>query len=490
MVTDEQVKLLRKKLMENKSQEAAAASAAMSVRSARKWKDGPLPSEQRRPRSWRTRQNPFEDVWDVEIVPLLKADAQVQAKAVLDEMMERYPGRFEPGQVRTLQRHVQAWRALHGPERDVVFPQEHPDGRELAFDFTHADALGVTLAGVPFPHLLFVARLSASKWTFAEVALGETWEALCHGLQEALWALGGCPEVARHDNLSAATRDLKAGRGRALTERYAALLAHYGIRSSRIKPGRPNENGVVEKANDLLVTALDQALRLRGSRDFASRSDWERFVARIVERLNAARSGAIDAEKAVLRPLPTGRVPDHVDYDVEVRSWSTIRVRGHVYSVPSRLIGHTVTARVHPERIEVFFRGQRTEGFERVRGKGQARIDYRHIIWSLVQKPGAFARYRYREELFPTLTFRRAYDALVSARGERADVEYVRVLHLAASTMECQVEAALTLLLEAGTPFSYGEVKALAAPEPVTVPHVAIGTPDLARYDRLLTGVR
>lgn len=206
MLTDRQVMLFRKKRMEGKSQEAAAAAAGMSVRSARKWQAGPLPSQVSVPRTWRTRDNPFADVWEKDVVPLLEADREqkLQARTVFAELTRRYPSEFEPGQLRTLQRHIREWRLVHGPERtDVVFPQDHPIGREAAFDFTDCDELGVTVAGAPFGHLLFVLRLSYSKWRFAELAFGETWEALSQGLQDALWELGGGVEVVRHDNLSA-----------------------------------------------------------------------------------------------------------------------------------------------------------------------------------------------------------------------------------------------------------------------------------------------
>jgi hypothetical protein len=156
--------------------------------------------------------------------------------------------------------------------------------------------------------------------------------------------------------------------------------------------------------------------------------------------------------------------------------------------VPSRLLGHEVEARQHPDFIEVLYRDKVVERMPRLRGESEARIDYRHVIWSLVRKPGAFANYRYREELFPTLVFRRTYDALRRFHGERVDVEYVRILHLAASTMEASVEASLSELLESGARFDYDAVKALAGPEKATVPEVTIPAVDLAWYDGLLAG--
>jgi hypothetical protein len=164
-----------------------------------------------------------------------------------------------------------------------------------------------------------------------------------------------------------------------------------------------------------------------------------------------------------------------------------VRVGEKRYSVPSRLIGHTVEARQHPDVVEIRYADKLVETMPRIRGQRLARIDYRHVIWSLVRKPGAFAAYRYREELFPSLVFRRAYDALCAQPGCRADIEYVRILHLAASTMESQVEATLTVVLDSEEPFDYVRIRDRVAPPRTNVPTVSIPKPDLAVYDRILT---
>ena len=239
MITDAQAKLLRRKRMDGKTQEAAAAAAGMSERSARKWECGPLPSQSKESRTWRTRLDPFAEVWQAQIEPLLAADAkgELQATTILAELQLRHPGHFDPGQLRTLQRQVGHWRALYGPPKDVIFPQYHPPGREAAVDFTHGNELAVTIAGELFEHLLFTFKLSYSSWTWVDLAFGETFEALLSGLQGALWALGGVPEVIRHDNLSAATHELRRSGGRALTRWFEDVLAHYNARSTRINPG-------------------------------------------------------------------------------------------------------------------------------------------------------------------------------------------------------------------------------------------------------------
>ena len=154
------------------------------------------------------------------IEPLLRGDpgGKLKATTIIDWLAEQYPDRFSAAQLRTLQRRLQDWRALRGPDQEVYFPQVHPPGREAQIDFTHGNALEVTIAGQPYPHLLFQLILSHSGWRYAQVATGETFLALPQGLQAALWTLGGVPEVVRSDNTSAATHEVRHSRGRALND--------------------------------------------------------------------------------------------------------------------------------------------------------------------------------------------------------------------------------------------------------------------------------
>ena len=238
------------------------------------------------------------------------------------------------------------------------------------------------------------------------------------GLQNALWTLGGVPEVVRSDNTAAATHELRSSRGRALNDNYAALLDHYSLRSTRINPGQSHENGVAEHAHYRLKDAIDQALILR-SRDFDTADDYASFVRQMVERRNRLVQGKLEQELLCLGSLPPAPVPEYVNYQSKVRKWCTIQVAGHSYSVPSRLIGKEVQIRLYADWVEVYYQGHLVERMERVRGEGEANVNYRHVIGSLVRKPGAFARYRFRAQLFPTMHFRLTYDALREWRGER-----------------------------------------------------------------------
>ena len=401
----------------------------MSVRSARKWEYGPLPSETGQERWWRTRTDPFDGVWEEEIEPLLQGEAagRLRATTIIEWLEEKFPGRFSASQLRTLQRRLQDWRALNGPDQEVYFPQEHPPGREAQIDFTHCNSLGVSIGGRPYRHLPFQLVLSHSGWRYAEVVAGETFLALKQGLQKALWELGGVPQVIRSDNSSALTHEMKRSRGRALNDSYAELLDHYGLRSTLIHSGESHENGVAEQAHYRLKDALHQALMMRGSRDFNSVDTYTGFVGKVVDRRNRLVKEKLEQERVHLQLLPPAPVPEYINYRARVRKWSTIQAAGRTYTVPSRLIGKEVQIRLYAEHLEVYYKDHLVERMDRVRGERETRVDYRHIIGSLVRKPGAFARYRFREQMFPTMTFRLAYDALKRWRGERADVEYVRI---------------------------------------------------------------
>lgn len=489
MKSDAEVRLYMKERSKGRTQEQAAAKAGISVRAARRYERlGQFPSQLRQPRTHRTRPNPFADDWSW-VVEHLERDPALQAKTLFGLLCERHPGQYAPVQLRTLQRHVAAWRLEHGPEKEVIFPQLHRPGVAAQSDFTHLGDLNVTLGGVPFPHLLFHLVFVYSNVEAVRVCFAETFEALVEGLEGCLWALGGVPRQHRTDHLGAAIQPLDANGQAEARERYAAVMRHYGMAPTVNNAGVAHENGDVEQAHHRFKEAVDQALRVRGSRDFRDRAAYERFLQELVRRRNATREGRWAEERAALRPLPATPLAPCREVQVRVSRFSTIHVLRNTYSVPARLIGALLAVRVRAETLELY-RGTATLlTLPRLVGHGQHRIDYRHVIWSLVRKPGAFANYRYHDDLFPTVTFRRAYDTLATGRPERADREYVRVLHLAASTSEAEVEAALLLLLEQDAMPTLDAVRELVrVPGPAAVPPLTAAPLDLGVYDRLLGG--
>jgi hypothetical protein len=494
-VTDAQVRKLMEEMSKHGRIGDAAMKAGMHRQTARKYVEaGTLPSTMAAPRDWRTRPDPFEEHWP-EIEARLRATPELEAKTVFELLQEQYPGRYEDGQLRTLQRRVKQWRAAHGPERDVVFAQQHRPGEAAQTDFTHATELAVTIAGQLFAHMLCVLVLPYSNWQWATVCMSESVAALRKGVQRALFQLGRRPEWHQTDNSTAATHKIPEGNAaldeggkRTFNAEYVALMKHFGMKPRTTEVGAKEQNGDVEASNGALKRRLEQALLVRGSRDFDSVDAWQAFVDHVLRKANANRGKRVGEDLAAMRELDVAKLPEYVEEDVRVSDWSTVRVKHCAYSVPSRLIGEWVRVRIFEDRLEVRFADELQFACERLLGRNQRRIDYRHVIWSLVQKPGAFARYVYREEMFPSLAFREAYDALQAARpGTKGDLEYLRILHLAASTMESDVVAALALLKMSGKPVTADAVRELvAAPAPIDVPMLAPPTIDLGEYDALL----
>ena len=484
--TDTQVRRLMEEMQKHGSLGRAALRAGMDRKTARKYvRAGQLPSALRAGHTWRTREDPFASDWPG-VVAMLEEAPELEAVTVFEQLRERRPDAYTPGQLRTLQRRIRQWRAQQGPEREIFFPQAHRPGEALQTDFTHAAELGVTIGGEPFAHLLCHSVLPYSNWEWATVCQSESLAALRRGVQATLFRLGSVPVGHQTDNSTAATHELGTGR-RGFNAEYLALMEHFGLTPRTIAVGAKEQNGDVEASHRVLKRRLAQHLLLRGSRDFDSRAAYEQWLAEKLDAANRLRQERLGEELAVMRPLRVTRLPEYRAETAVVTSWSTIRVRRNTYSVPSRLIGETLRVHVYEQRLEVYHAGVVQLEVERLRGTGGHRINYRHVIWSLVQKPGAFARYRYREDLFPSLVFRRAYDALTEQLdGWQADVEYLRLLHLAASTMESPVERALVQLLEAGTCPSAAAVKAVVAPDPIVVPALAVPAVELGSYDGLL----
>jgi len=488
MVTDQQVRRL-KSLMQKKTLAQAAAEAGMDEKTARKWRDSEkLPSQCVKPRNYRTRPDPFASVWE-EVRGFLEESPGLEAKTLFDYLQRKYPGAFKDGQLRTLQRKIKIWRATEGPPKEVFFPQVHTPGRLAQSDFTHMTSLGITIAGEPFAHLIYHFTLTYSNWETGQVCFSESFEALSKGLQDALWELGGTPDCHRTDRLTTAVA--KPESPEEFTQRYHALLSHYGMKGAKTQAGKANENGDVEQSHNRLKRAVDQALMLRGSRDFPSRAEYDAFLKDLFRRRNAGRAERLAEELPRLGPLPKMRTSDFTRLRVGVGKSSTIRVKANTYSVPSRLIGSEVEVRVHSDRLEVFYAQRLAETFPRLRGKGGHHIQYRHIIDWLVRKPGAFASYRYRSDLFPTSRFRAAYDALLERSPQRADREYLRILKLAAEEGERKVEGALRLLLDTSEEISSGMVQEILSWDTGnTAAEVFVSPADLSAYDLLLEGAR
>ena len=489
-ITDQQV-FLYMNHRKHHSQVLAAAKAGLSERSARRIEDaGTLPSQTPR-RYWRSRTDPFAHVWDNEVVPLLQNAPTLMAITVLRKLQDDHPGSFAQGVLRTLQRRIRHWRALEGPSKEVFFPQVYAPGHRGLSDFTTLGELRITLAGAPFAHRLYHFVLAFSRWEYAEVLeSGESFEALSKGLQNAVWQAGGAPQEHRTDSLSAAFKNLTEEAD--FTARYTALLAHYGMTGTRNNRGLSHENGSVESAHRYLKEALEQALLLRGHRDFDDRAAYDTFVREIVMRRNRRVAGAFRLEREQLQDLPTRRTTDFVEDEARVTRCGTFTVRTILYSAPSRLIGQRLKVRLYSDRLECYLagawvltvaRGVPAPGLRRGR-----QLDYRHFIDSLKRKPQAFKGLAFRDALFPREAYRRMWEQLESQLTQRhACQTIVALLEMAARDgVEAVLATRLEALLLAGELPDIKRLREEFAPRVLELPHVTVELPAVSRYDALL----
>jgi hypothetical protein len=478
------------KIRKKKSQELASAKAGISERSARRIESSvTLPSQNRR-RYWRSRADPFIDVWDTEIVPLLKSAPKLMAITLLRKLQDDHPDRFPDGMVRTLQRHIRRWRALEGPPKEVFFPQEHAPGHRGLSDFTAMGDLRVTIAGAPFAHILYHFVLAFSRWEHAEVVEGgESFEALSKGLQNALWQAGGSPQEHRSDSLSAAFKNLAEEED--FTVRYTGLLDHYGMAGTRNNRGLSHENGSVESSHRFLKEAVEQALLLRGHRDFDDRAAYEGFVREAVMRRNRRNAAAFRIEREQLQDLPERRTTDFVEEEARVTRCGTFTVRAILYSAPSRLIGHVLKVRLYSDRLDCYLSGSLVltlvRGTRSPTGRGR-KIDYRHFVDALKRKPQAFKGLVFRDALFPREAYRRTWEQLdLRLTRRQACQTIVALLEMAARDgVEGVLAERLDALLAVGELPDVKRLREEFAPRKAELPQVTIEFPPASSYDALL----
>ena len=405
--TDQQVKLYMTS-RHHHPQRAAAAASGISERTGRRIERDPRPPSQKAAERPRRRQtvDPLDGLWQSDVLPLLLSRPGLRPVTLLEEMQLRHPGRDWDRLRRTLERRVRTWRGEHGPEREVIFRQDHPPGQQGLSDFTDMGDVAVRLGGVPFAHRLYHFVLAYSGWEHAEPVLGgESFTALACGLQNALWALGGAPVEHRSDSLSAAFRNLDRDAAEDQTRRYEALCGHYGMQATRNNLGVAHENGAVESQHGHLKRAIAQALMLRGSADFDSLAAYRGWLADLIGRRNARRDRLVGLERAVLGRLPPRRTTDHDEAVVQVTSSSGFVLKKVFYTVPSRLIGFRLGLHIYDDRLECFLAQSHVLTLPRGRAPGDGRriqvVDYRHIIHSLRRKPMALLNLVYRDALFP-----------------------------------------------------------------------------------------
>ena len=424
-------------------QASASAKAGISERTGRRIEADQVNPLESKERHWRTRKDPFAEVWDREVVPLLEEQPRLNATTLFEDLQDRHPGRYPNGRKRTFQRRVKAWKALYGPDKEIMFRQVQEPGRQGLSDFTQLKAVVVTINGEPLSHRLYHFRLAFSGWSHLKVVLGgESYTALAEGLQEALWRLGGAPREHRSDSLSAAYKNLTADEQEDLTERYEALCTHYGMAPTRNNRGAGHENGAVESPHGHIKRRIEQALLLRGSADFESLDAYRVWLDGIVRRFNRRCGEALEIERAQLSALPPRRTTDFTEQVVPVTTSSTIEVKRVLYTVPSRLIGERLRLHIFDDRIEGYVGSAQAVSLPRVYAVSHERrarcIDYRHVIASLARKPQAFRYSQLRDDLLPNTTYRQIWAELDARLEPRAACKRIVAILALAARADCE----------------------------------------------------
>jgi hypothetical protein len=481
------------KSRQTNSPNIAAAMAGFSRATGYRIETNPrLPSQKKKPRG-RRRPDPLASVWDAEIVPILRDASGIRAIAVFDEMMRRHPA-LGRGVRRTLERRIRTWRALNGPDQEVIFRQQHPPGRMGLSDFTDVGDLSITIAGEPLDHRLYHFRLAFSGFEHAHVVLGgESFVALAEGLQNALWALGGVPEQHRSDSLSAAFRNLERDAREDLTRRYEALCAHYRMTPTRNNPGVAHENGSIESPHGHLKQTIKDELLLRGSRNFADLDGYRGFIDEVVGRHNARHRKQIEIERTVLKELPERRTTDYEEERVVVTSSGGFSLRKVFYTVPSRLIGHWLNVRLYDDRLICFLGSTEVLKLRRGRSPDHRKrahvVDYRHVIHALRRKPMALLNLVYRDQLFPRAAYTRAFEALLISVGEKRACRTMVGLLALAHDRACEAELADAIAtdLDVGRLPDLDRLRERFMPDTTSIPNVVVELAPLSVYDELAT---
>ncbi len=421
------------------TQTDAACIAEISTRTGQRIEAGEHQPNRGRMKAPRTVPDPLSGVWENELEPMLRRDPRLKAMTLFEYLQKHYPGQYEQV-LRTLQRRVRTWKALHGPSPEVMFELRHEPGMQGFSDFTELKGTPITIDGKPFEHLIYHYRLGYSGWQYAQIIQGgESFIALSEGLQNALAACGGVPKQHRTDSLSAAYRNMGGRGSKKLTQLYDELCTHYRMEPTRNNKGIAHENGSIEASHGHLKNRIRQALYLRGSSDFSTVADYQALIAEAVAGLNQQCQQKYEQEKSALQPLPNYRVADYEVLTAKVSTRSTIEVRCILYTVPSRLIGHQLELHLYHDHIVGYLERYPVVELPRVRvtdkDKRRGRcINYRHVIAGLHLKPRAFIHCTWQLELLPNEHYRQLWEQLnAQFDREQAGLLMVEALYIAAT---------------------------------------------------------
>ncbi len=460
-ITNQQVEIYMTSRKSGYTQTISSAKAGISERSGRAIEKGNhLPTMKEGIARRRTRSDPLSAVWDTDLVPQLTKNPNLQPITLLEYIQSKYKDKegnstYGDHHLRTLQRRVKHWKLTQGPAQEVMFRQQHLPGRLSLSDFTELKGVIITIKGINFEHRFYHFRLAYSHWSFLKVIQGgESYTALAEGLQEALWLLGGSPSEHRTDSLSAAFKNLETDAREDITQRYKSLCQYYGMVPTRNNRGQKHENGSIESPHGHLKRRIVQALMLRDSNEFESIDKYKCFIDEVVRQHNRRNAKAVSVERAALQKLPIYKTQDYTEISVRVSSSSTMDVRRVTYSVPSRLIGACLRIRLYDNRLCCYLGATLVATLTRVyapaKSKRGRKIDYRHVIHSLIKKPQAFRYSSLREDLLPNEKYRQIWQYANENLDAKTACKFIVGILYLAETEHCEALLANKILQDIG----------------------------------------
>jgi hypothetical protein len=494
-ITSQQVEVFMKARKSGYTQSVSCAKAGISERSGRAIEKGKRFKKKDNHSTWRTRKDPLSAVWEVELVPLLTKSPHLQPITLLEYLQEKHKDQegnslYGDDLLRTLQRRVKHWKSTEGSGREVMFRQQHEPGRLGLSDFTEFKGVIITINGEIFEHRFYHFRLAYSHWSFLKVIQGgESYTALAEGLQEALWLLGGAPTEHRTDSLSAAFKNIEKDAVVDITSRYEAFCHYYRMKPTRNNPGESHENGSIESPHGHLKHRIKQALLLRGHNDFESVLVYEEFIREVTQQHNRRNAKTISIEQTALQKLPIYKTQDYTEITARVSSASTIDVRRTTYTVPSQLIGSSLRIRLYDNRLGCYLGNTLVITLKREyssdKEKRGRKIDYRHVIHSLIKKPQAFRYSSMREDLLPNEDYRQIWRYVNETLDAKSACKFIVGALYLAETENCEVQLSTEILRDIGNKklLAFSQYQMKFKTHNPTLPHIHVSQHNLQSYD-------
>ena len=421
-----------------KTQAQIASQVGCSVSTVGRYlRDGKVPVYKRSNKS--NRKDPLDGYYDI-----IKEKLQLEGNILLDDLFEYIQMKGYTGSARTLRRKTKKLRDYY-KSKEVFFQREVSPNEIMEGDFTE---YYVEIAGVKRKTYIWVTSLPYSNRIHATPFYNCTFECFAEGSMKAFENFSGTAKTYRLDNMSPVVKKVLKGKDREITQKFASFKDHYGLTPDFCSPGRGNEKGNVESNNKHLKRKITSRINLYNKK-FETLEQFQEFLWKLCDELNRRDKVVSKFSIEKLNPLPVAPFRAFRSIVVSISKYSLFSLdnTGHMYSVPSNLIGLYLEVRVYTNKIQVIHEQEKVCEHKRLYGpKGIASIQLEHIIDGLIKKPGAIKDWKYRDLLFEKEAWKRFYERLIKSGGR--DKDYLKCLKLVSTHGRELVTTAMELALE------------------------------------------